>query len=246
VGEWRSSCSIMPGSTRRRGPRWSGRRWTATGIGSAWSRPRHTIRRPIRRKQDQPPAGQVPGQSKSLGSIIVTHPGHPLVGRHLPVVRRYAHRGERQWIIELADGSRQYLPASWCTPLARPAEDLGVPLTPPDPDPSASRSPAPLLDLASLRALAAYVRHLREREGAREGEQHDGATVEQRRDVSSPGPAEQRRRGQRGRKRGAPPLGELPDSAPPAPDPDDPRDGAPSGARPAGAPAARRKGVKRG
>jgi ABC-type glycerol-3-phosphate transport system substrate-binding protein len=46
------------------------------------------------------------------------HPGHPLVGRGLPVVRRYRERGERLWVIELPDGSRQYVPASWCTPLA--------------------------------------------------------------------------------------------------------------------------------
>jgi hypothetical protein len=49
---------------------------------------------------------------------MVVYRGHPLVGRIVTVVRRYGRRERGQWIIELPDGSRQYVPISWCAPLS--------------------------------------------------------------------------------------------------------------------------------
>jgi hypothetical protein len=140
----------------------------------------HPIRRTsIPSKQDQASTGTLRSQSQRLGSIVIMHPGHPLAGRTLPVVRRYREHGERLWVIELSDGSRQYVPASWCAPLAPSSErPSGAG------EPSVGRPPpghpASPLSLAALRELAALVRHLRER-GEAGGEEHvDDAMVEPR------------------------------------------------------------------
>src|SRR5690242_16674762 len=66
---------------------------------------------------DQATTGTVGSRHQHLGSIMVVCRGHPLVGCVLPVTRPYHQDGEPQWEIELADGSRQRVPASWCTPL---------------------------------------------------------------------------------------------------------------------------------
>jgi Family of unknown function (DUF5372) len=95
-----------------------------------------------------------------LGTILVTHPGHPLWQQTARVVRRYRHWGERQWVIELPDGSRQYIPASWCTPLTLTSRRPGLAADPSDSVPAAEAA-APL-GLATLRELAALVRHLQE------------------------------------------------------------------------------------
>src|SRR5262249_10660834 len=76
------------------------------------------------------------------------------------VVRRYRHRGERQWVIELPDGSRRYIPASWCTPLTLTSRRPGLVTDPSAPTP-ATETAAPLA-LVTLRELADLVRHLRE------------------------------------------------------------------------------------
>jgi hypothetical protein len=137
------------------------------------------------------------------------------VGQTVVVVRRYRERGERLWVIEMADGSRQYVPASWCTPLA-PPENL------PEWDPSSaeedrsglSRSP---LSLVGLRDLADLVRRLREREGVCAEEHADEAISERwilppdRTDVPATGDG--RRRG-----RGVTRLGELSSLGPAPPD----------------------------
>ena len=103
---------------------------------------------------------------------MVVYPGHPLVGRIVPVVRRYGQRGEGQWVIELPDGSRQYVPAAWCSPLSSSRETLTVPAPPPDGPPPPGAAPSPL-SLAALRDLAALVRRLREAAGQRGEEQDD-------------------------------------------------------------------------
>jgi hypothetical protein len=95
-----------------------------------------------------------------LGSILVTHPGHPLWQQRVRVVRRYSYQGERQWVIELPDGSRQYIPASWCAPLRLTSRRPGMAANPSD-LPSAAEAAEPL-GLATLRELAALVRHLQE------------------------------------------------------------------------------------
>jgi hypothetical protein len=101
------------------------------------------------------------------------------VGQTLPVARRYRERGERLWVIELADGSRQYVPASWCTPLASAADPPGFGRSPAEEDPSVDpRSP---LSLAGLRDLAGLVRHLREREKPRRDEHGDETAPARRR-----------------------------------------------------------------
>lgn len=94
----------------------------------------------------------------------MTYPGHPLVGRMVPVVRRYGRRGVEQWVIELPDGSRQYLPASWCAPLVSADGTLTVPVLPQDGPLSSAGTPSPL-SLATLRDLAAVARRLQEAAG---------------------------------------------------------------------------------
>jgi len=145
----------------------------------------------------------------------VVHPGHPLVGQTLSVVRRYRERGEQHWVIELADGSRQYVPASWCTPLTPPSESIAMPDHPKEfPQP-------PLLSLAGLRDLAALVRHLREREGAHGGEHDDGAATEGPPDLSPAEPEGSSRQGEHSREHPAAGVGELRPPRSPTPDPSD-------------------------
>ena len=54
-------------------------------------------------------------RSGRLGSAVVTHPDHPLWQQRVRVVQR----DRTQWVIELPDGSRQHIPASWCTRASR-------------------------------------------------------------------------------------------------------------------------------
>jgi hypothetical protein len=103
---------------------------------------------------------------------MVVYAGHPFVGRVVPVVRRYGQRREGQWVIELPDGSRQYVPAAWCSPLSSSREALTVPSPSQDGPPSHGVAPSPL-SLTALRDLAALVRHLREASGRRGEEQDD-------------------------------------------------------------------------
>ena len=145
----------------------------------------------IRLKQDQAKTGILDSQTQVLGYIIIVHPGHPLVGQTVPVVRRYRERGERLWVIGVADGSRQYVPASWCTPLAPPQNPSRWERSPAEDDLlESSGSP---LSLAGLRDLAALVRHLREREATRRKERGDEASNEQRQ-IFDPNPSDARPR----------------------------------------------------
>src|SRR5687768_12361634 len=103
---------------------------------------------------------------------MVEYAGHPLVSHVIPVGPRYGQRGDGQWVIELPDGSRQYLPASWCSPLSSSRETLTVPPSSEDGPPPHGAAPSPL-SLTALRDLAALVRHLREASGQRREEQDD-------------------------------------------------------------------------
>ncbi|MBV9280432.1 MAG: hypothetical protein JOZ41_10160 [Chloroflexi bacterium] len=113
---------------------------------------------------------------------MVLYPGHPLVGRIVSVVRRYGQRERGQWIIELPDGSRQYVPISWCSPLSSPEESLPVPLSSQDEPPSEGTAPSPL-SLEALRNLAALVRRLQE-EAAQCGEEQRNAGAGGREDTA--------------------------------------------------------------
>src|SRR3954453_4113764 len=114
-----------------------------------------------------------------MGYIMVLHPGHPLVGRVVSVVRRYGRRAERQWVIELPDGSRQYVPATWCTPLAASQEGLSVPGNAPDERPSPAGTSSPLT-VTVLRDLAALVRRLQASRQEREEPGHDAKVEDDR------------------------------------------------------------------
>src|SRR4051812_1663105 len=114
----------------------------------------------------------LPRGDHPLGCTMVVYPGHPLVGCVVSVVRRYGQRRDGQWVIELPDGSRQYVPASWCSPLSSSRETLTVPASPRDGPPPSGVTPSPL-NLAALRDLAALVRHLQEASGQRREEQDD-------------------------------------------------------------------------
>jgi hypothetical protein len=182
-------------------------------------------------KQDQAPTGTLRSQSQHLGSIVILHPGHPLAGRRVPVVRRYREHGERLWVIEVADGSRQYVPASWCAPLT-PSSERPAGAGEPSVGRSSPEPPASPLSLAALRELAALVRHLRER-GEVGGEEHgDDAMVEPRR------PGNRRRANaaeaaDRSTAAGrAAALGEFPAAGSPPPGQRDRPDGAAAGPEP--------------
>ena len=112
----------------------------------------------------------VPSGDRQLGRTMVLYPGHPLVGRSVTVVRRYGRREHGQWIIELPDGSRQYIPISWCAPLS--LEGLPPVSGSSQAEPPEGGAPSPL-SLAVLRALAAEVRRLQEGAVQRGEEQQD-------------------------------------------------------------------------
>ena len=114
----------------------------------------------------------LPSGDHQLGCTMVVYPGHPLAGCVVSVVRRYGQRGEGQWVIELPDGSRQYVPSSWCSTLSSSRETLTVPAPPQDGSPPPGVAPSPL-SLGALRDLAALVRHLQEASGQRREEQDD-------------------------------------------------------------------------
>jgi hypothetical protein len=126
--------------------------------------------------QDHVNTGTVHRGDAPLGFIVVVHPGHPLVGQVVPVARRYGRRNGRQWVIELPDGSRQYIPVTWCTPLATAQGDHDVAARDPDrrPPPPMRSSP---LTLTALRDLAARVRQLQEADQQRGEQHHHGRTA---------------------------------------------------------------------
>jgi hypothetical protein len=116
----------------------------------------------------------VPSGDRLLGQTTVLYPGHPLVGREVPVVRRYGRRERGQWVTELPDGSRQYIPISWCSPLS--SEGLPtVPASSQDEPSSEGAAPSPL-SLEGLRNLAALVRRLQEEAAQRGEEQQDAGS----------------------------------------------------------------------
>src|SRR5581483_1774306 len=191
---------------------------------------------------DQAKTGTSGQQTKSLGSIIVLHPGHPLVGRPLPVVRRYREQGLRLWVIELPDGSRQYVPTSWCTPLVRPAESPPMSGEPPRRASSCGPRASPL-SVTGLRQLAGLVRRLREQEALPESEGDDGGAVEQ---GGAAEPHERSGDGAHAARRGRHPttrLGQLPAVDAAAGSRADRPDGVPPDAGPAHRSAGRGEGV---
>ena len=159
----------------------------------------------------------------------MVYAGHPLVGHVVPVVRRYGQRREGQWVIELSDGSRQYLPAAWCSPLSSSRETLTVPAPPQDGLPPHGAAPSPL-SLTALRDLTALVRHLREASGQRREEQDDARRAA--REASRQGCASGRGAQPSGATEqagGVADVGELPDSGSAAAGQSDPASGPPAG-----------------
>ncbi len=171
-----------------------------------------SICRPIRpsstpSNQDQINAGAVPHSAKSIGRIMVVHSGHPLVGRTFPVVRRYSQRGERHWVIELPDGSRQYILASWCTPLTSSPESPHGVVTAMTDTSSSDRLSSPL-NLSALRDLATVVRALQEVSGSDGGAHEQGLSRGGRQGPGQDGSTWRGRR-IRVRRRGIAAMGEL-------------------------------------
>jgi hypothetical protein len=196
----------------------------STAVGSTW------------RNQDQADTGTLSGGDHQLGCTIVVYAGHPLVGRIVPVVRRYGQRGAARWVIELPDGSRQYIPASWCSPLSSSRGTLPVPAPLQDgqPPPGVASSP---LSLAALRDLAALVRRLREAAGQC-GEEPDDAGQAPSED-SPPGGATKRAAqppSDTARNAGVAELGELPRGGSTPGGQRAPANGPPPGGRRAGEP----------
>ena len=160
-------------------------------------------------KQDQPNTGPVPSGDRQLGHTMVLYPGHPLVGRIVPVVRRYGQKERRQWIIELPDGSRQYVPISWCSPLSSPEETLSVPASSQDEPPSEGSAPPPL-SLEGLRNLAAVVRRLQEEAAQRGEEQQDAGHTPDENTQQEPTTGSRGRPSDAERDAGVAAVGELP------------------------------------
>src|SRR3712207_5320776 len=169
-----------------------------------------------------------------MGYIMVLPPGHPLVGRVVPVVRRYGRRAERQWVIELPDGSRQYVPATWCTPLAASQEGLSVPGNAPDERPSPAGKSSPLT-LTVLRDLAALVRRLQAARQEREEPGNDARAEDERGAGRGADRAGHRQSGAVDAESAG--VGELRDHGSPAASADGPGRSAPPDRDPAGGPA---------
>jgi len=190
----------------------------STAVGSTWPNQAHIS------------TAALPSGDNRLGYIMVLHPGHPLVGQVLTVVRRYGQRAERQWVIELPDGSRQYVPAAWCTPLAAAQENSSVSANPPHGRPSSARDGSPL-SLPALRDLAALVRRLQAAGQQREEQRRDGTAAENR------GASERAHRAERADAAAKPAeVGEFPASGSPAPGVHDSPRGTPTGREQAGDP----------
>jgi Family of unknown function (DUF5372) len=47
------------------------------------------------------------------GTVVITRPGHPLHGRELRVLGRMRRHGARELLVEIPDGSKRLIPASW-------------------------------------------------------------------------------------------------------------------------------------
>jgi hypothetical protein len=141
---------------------------------------------------------------------MVLYPGHPLIGRIASVVRRYGQRERGQWIIELPDGSRQYLPISWCAPLAPSEETLSVSASSPDEPPAESAGGTSPLSLTTLRNLAALVRRLQEEATQREEEQHDAGRAPGEDALQEHTTGRRRQPGDAVRHAGVADVGELP------------------------------------
>lgn len=126
-------------------------------------------------------------------------------------------------MIELPDRSRQYVPASWCTPLAVPSEEVTLA------DHPSSEHDLPLLSLAGLRELAALVRHLKEREGAHGDEHTDRSGTDAQRDQPLPASGMDTKHGKQHRDVRVAELGELPLAGSGSLDSSDRPDSTPSG-----------------
>jgi hypothetical protein len=173
----------------------------------------------------------VPSGDRQLGRTIVLYPGHPLVGRVVSVVRRYGRREQGQWIIELPDGSRQYVPISWCAPLSSPEETsprgYPMPASSRDEPPSEGAAPSPL-SLSALRDLAAVVRRLQE-EAAQRGEEQQDAERRPDQNASEDQATGGERHPRANRGTGVAAVGELPARGSAAPGVHDSPSGTPPG-----------------
>ena len=47
------------------------------------------------------------------GTVVITRPRHPLDGRELRVLGGMRRHGARELLVELPDGSKRLVPASW-------------------------------------------------------------------------------------------------------------------------------------
>ena len=180
----------------------------------------------------------MPSGDAQLGRTIVRYPGHPLSGRVVPVVRRYGRRGAGQWVIELPDGSRQYLPVSWCSPLMSSQEPLPEP-EPPQAGPLPSADPASPLSLTTLRDLAGVVRRLQEAAGQRREEHDNGGCATSGTARQEPAAVNREQPPPRETKQeaaGRTDLGELPGGGSSAVDQRDPANRPPASGSPPGEP----------
>jgi hypothetical protein len=163
---------------------------------------------------------------------MVLYPGHPLVGRVVSVVRRYGRRERGQWIIELPDGSRQYVPISWCSPLSSSEETTPrgspVPASSQDEPPSEGSAPSPL-SLEGLRNLAAEVRRLQEEADQRGEEQQDAGRTAGEDAQQEPATGSRGRRSDAERDAGVAAVGELPAGGSASTGEHDPPSGTPPG-----------------
>jgi hypothetical protein len=165
---------------------------------------------------------------RQLGRTIVLYPGHPLVGRTVSVVQRYGGRERGQWIIELPDGSQQYVPISWCAPLSSSEETSPMPTSSQDEPPPEGAAPSPL-SLEALRNLAAVVRRLQEEAAQRGEEQQDAGHTPGEEAEQDPAIGGGRQPGSADPAADVAPVGELPAGGSASPGAHDPPSGTPPG-----------------
>lgn len=103
----------------------------------------------------------------------ITHPHHPLCGQVVEVLRSY-HRelGESQVGIQLPDGTRVFISASWVEPLT------GIETA----DPAVLEAPRPLVNAATLLSLAKLVGALKAHPVEERSRSHGAQTISGRDD----------------------------------------------------------------
>ena len=94
------------------------------------------------------PKHTTPSSNESSGWVTITHPGHPLIGQRVAVVRIRRRTGDSDVIIQMPDGSHAAVAMSWTNYGLAP----GVPA-----ENSVDLNAVPMLDPIGLCQMAEFI-----------------------------------------------------------------------------------------